>query len=94
MEERVGERRRVGSFGLPLFSVLSPLLRPPSAVVHHLVSDPPWAATEDGSWREEENSRKLRKLSWIVVVRIDMDQKWALLTIIIRVYPCDSVAKI
>jgi hypothetical protein len=27
MEERVGERRRVGSLGLPLSSVLSPLLR-------------------------------------------------------------------
>jgi hypothetical protein len=27
MEERVGERRRVGFFGLPLSSVLSPLLR-------------------------------------------------------------------
>jgi hypothetical protein len=27
MEERVGERRRVGFSGLPLSSVLSPLLR-------------------------------------------------------------------
>ena len=35
---RVEERRRV-CFGLPLSSVLSPLLRPPSAVVHQLVSD-------------------------------------------------------
>jgi hypothetical protein len=41
MEERVGERRCVGFFGLPLSSVLSPLLRPPSAVVHHLLSDLP-----------------------------------------------------
>jgi hypothetical protein len=50
----LGERRQVDFFGLPLSSVLSPLLRPPSAVVHHLVSDLPGLLRRTGRWERKK----------------------------------------